>query len=572
MLALLVTAGHALAGFPFVWNVGSDNDSFMRIVEVRDLLGGQNWFDLRQVRMGLEGGFTMHWSRLVDAPLALLFLLGERLTGSAANAAAFAQVVWPTLMFAAALFLILRLARVLGGLQTRLPALVVGVSALYGVQVFRPGMIDHHNFQFVVLLGATLALLAARERPLWGAVAGAACALMLGIGMETAPHVAALCLFAGADFLFRGEKAAAGAAAFGLGLGFAGAAIMAGTVPWGSWNVVACDAFSLPQATLALTGGLGLALAATIPGRDRMAVRAAALVLLGAACAALLLWRFPECLADPYAGLDERLKRFWLGAVGEAQPAWRVAAQTPAAAAAAYVTPFIALVVLGHGLLREGVSRARLLVFLLLGVSFAVSLWQVRGMYIALPLAAVALAGFVARVRLGGRPLAMALAWIVSIDAAWAGAAALAFRPSIAATSAAGSVAAGTGNCEAMADYASLARQPPTRVLAVSNLGAAILAWTPHSVLAGPYHRNIEGNLAGLDAWMAEPDDARRMLEAEGAGLVAWCAGNSEADVMAAAPEGLAASLRDGRAPAWLEPVQETRQSPLKLFRIIPAR
>ncbi|MCO6049411.1 GtrA family protein [Mesorhizobium sp. RP14(2022)] len=571
LVSLLITGGHALAGFPSVWNVNGDNDSIMRIVEVRDWLNGQNWFDLQQYRMGLDGGFLMHWSRLVDAPIALLMLLGDVLTGSVPGGNAFAQIVWPTLMFGSALFLILRLARTLNEAETLLPALVIGASALHSVQVFRPGALDHHNLQFVMLLVAMLASIRVRERQMWGGLAGITCAIMLGIGMETAPHVAALCLFATIDFLWRGEKAAAGATAFGLGLAGASAAIMAGTVPYAAWTTVACDAFSLPQAGLAVAGGLGLALVASVPGRNRMAVRLGGLGAVGVVCAALLLWRFPECLADPYAGLDPRLRHFWLDSVGEAQPFWRLAARSPATAAGAYMTPLVALLVLGYGLMRDGISRTRLLVMLLLGVSFAVSLWQLRGSYVAIPLAAAVLAAFVARIRLRGQPILVAVAWIISIDAAWAGLARISFdraaSPSASSASAAPSV-----SCEDMADYAELARLPPTRVLAVSNLGSAILAWTPHAVLAGPYHRNIAGNLAGLEAWMAEPDTARAILQSNGVGLVAWCAGNVDSDVMAAFPNGLAALVRDGRMPDWLQPVQETPQSPLKLFRVIQRR
>src|SRR5690606_28265498 len=52
--------------------VGQDNDDIMRLVQVRDLLAGQGWFDLMQYRLGLEGGILMHWSRLVDLPIAAL--------------------------------------------------------------------------------------------------------------------------------------------------------------------------------------------------------------------------------------------------------------------------------------------------------------------------------------------------------------------------------------------------------------------------------------------------------------------------------------------------------------------
>ncbi len=52
--------------------VGPDNDDAMRLVEVRDLLNGQGWFDLMQYRLGPAPGTLMHWSRFVDLPIAAL--------------------------------------------------------------------------------------------------------------------------------------------------------------------------------------------------------------------------------------------------------------------------------------------------------------------------------------------------------------------------------------------------------------------------------------------------------------------------------------------------------------------
>src|SRR5688500_6254016 len=82
LLAALVFLGlHAAAGFPSLVDAGSDNDSLLRLVEVRDLIGGQAWFDLTQNRLGPDGGVTMHWSRLVDAPIAAVMLAASVLTG-----------------------------------------------------------------------------------------------------------------------------------------------------------------------------------------------------------------------------------------------------------------------------------------------------------------------------------------------------------------------------------------------------------------------------------------------------------------------------------------------------------
>src|ERR1700750_651476 len=81
LLATLVAfAVNAWAGLPELSNAGGDNDSLLRLVEGRDMLAGEGWFDLHQYRMGPEGGFVMHWSRLVDAPLAAIILLTRALT------------------------------------------------------------------------------------------------------------------------------------------------------------------------------------------------------------------------------------------------------------------------------------------------------------------------------------------------------------------------------------------------------------------------------------------------------------------------------------------------------------
>src|SRR4029079_4818561 len=47
-------------------------DDAMRLVQVRDLLAGQGWYDLTQYRLSPPEGVVMHWSRLIDVPIAFL--------------------------------------------------------------------------------------------------------------------------------------------------------------------------------------------------------------------------------------------------------------------------------------------------------------------------------------------------------------------------------------------------------------------------------------------------------------------------------------------------------------------
>jgi hypothetical protein len=51
-----------------------DPDDALRLVEVRDLLGGQSWFDVRSTGSCPEG-VARYWSRLVDIPLATGILI-----------------------------------------------------------------------------------------------------------------------------------------------------------------------------------------------------------------------------------------------------------------------------------------------------------------------------------------------------------------------------------------------------------------------------------------------------------------------------------------------------------------
>ena len=71
-----------------------DTDDAMRLVTVRDLLAGQGWFDNVQHRLNTPFGAEIHWSRLIDLPLAALLFLATQFVG-AQYALTAAGTVWP---------------------------------------------------------------------------------------------------------------------------------------------------------------------------------------------------------------------------------------------------------------------------------------------------------------------------------------------------------------------------------------------------------------------------------------------------------------------------------------------
>jgi len=63
------------------WFALPDTDDNLRISQVRALLAGQDWYDLRQHRLNPPEGANIHWSRLVDLPIAGLILLLKPFVG-----------------------------------------------------------------------------------------------------------------------------------------------------------------------------------------------------------------------------------------------------------------------------------------------------------------------------------------------------------------------------------------------------------------------------------------------------------------------------------------------------------
>lgn len=556
---------------------GDDNDSMLRLVEVRDLLAGQGWYDLVQHRMGPAGGFEMHWSRLVDAPIAALILLGQALglpPGTAETAAAF---LFPLLLALPALYAIIRIAVALGGGAATFPAAAIGTLALFFSGLFAPGMLDHHAPQAMLVLWLILLLGAAPLGAGTGAGAGAVAALMAGIGAETHPHVAAGALAAALIWLVGGDaRARAFAAAFGLVFAAGIAAIFVGTVPPAHFDRVVCDALSFGQAAPAVAGGLGLAFAALLtlagatPARRFAVLAAAALPALLAAA----LWARP-CLGDPLAGLDPLVRQWWLDHVEEARPLLQVLRANPAIGLGYAMTPLIALAVLGHGLWSgRPPRRAQAVILGALALGLAIAAVQVRGALITSLVAVAPLAAMVGRIRAHGGTTAKAqllllAGWLVSVNLVWA-LAGLSLDRIARPRPAPAPAAELPPSCLTSEALAALANEPPTTVFAISNLGSAILLHTPHHALAGPYHRNDASNRAVIEALIAPPEEGAAKVRATGATLIAWCAGNPESRFFARrAPGSLAAALQDGRPPAAFEPFGATT-GPVVLFRLAP--
>jgi hypothetical protein len=110
---------------------------------------------------------------------------------------------------------------------------------------------------------------------------------------------------------------------------------------------------------------------------------------------------------------------------------------------------------------------------------------------------------------------------------------------------------------------------PPGRVLSFVDLGPLILAQTPHSVLAAPYHRNGAGNTAAIDMLTGDDTVARQTLAQRRVDYVAICPGAPErVRYERVAPAGLGARLARGEVPDYLEALPGKPGAALRAFRV----
>jgi len=580
LLALAGTAFVTAIGLPGMDGPGIPNsDDLVRLVEVRDLLAGQNWFDLTQYRLGLEGGTLMHWSRLVDAPVAAIVAAGTWITGDTALAEWIARILWPALTLFVALMALMRACARTGNAAFRLPVAVIGTIAMWTIGAFSPGSLDHHNIEVALSLWL-LALLLPGSRPVLAhAFAGLVAVAMLAIGIEVMPYVAVAGALVALSWV-AGSLTAAEARAFGAAVAATAAAIFLATVAPANWAYDACDAFSAFHLLAGITGGLGLVAATALSGS--LAARAVAIIVLGAVFAGVVMALFPHCLENPLASLDPRLREFWLEGVVETRSLVDILRSDPFAIFGLYgmaATAFV-ITLLGVATGRFLPRRQAVVFAAFLAMGLAVTAFQQRGFIFAAAFAVLPMGFWLGRLRAAlpeKRGLAGSLrlvsAWAVSINLIWwlAGAQAARLFSDAPTLQERVNAASPRDYCYTPDLYTPLAAEPDGIVLGATDIGASLLSYTRHRAVAGPYHRNHAGNLFLIEVMLAAPDAAHAMLREKGVTLVADCINAADGkDFLRAAPDGFQAALRSDELPAWLQPVEATVGEPLVIYRVLP--
>jgi hypothetical protein len=559
--------------------VGPDNDDAMRLVEVRDFLAGQGWFDMMQYRLGLDGGTLMHWSRFIDLPIASLILF-FRMFLSPEGAEAAALTVWPLMLILPPMFFMGLAGRRIAGTEGMHFSLILTSLFVVISPRFVPGSIDHDNVQ-LGLVALTVAMLVDENyRPRNFAIAAIALAIQLGIGAETTPFVAVACMSVACLWAWKGEVFAPAARAFALTLTIAVSAAFLALVPPRLYSMVTCDNLSLGFYGITSAGCVGLLLSALFASRLSRPWRIAILAANGAFVLATTVALAPQCLRNPLADLDPMLVDFWLSRVVEAQSIFSIAHRQPDTLGAFYMTGLLAMLVCGYRILRRDRASLHAMLMALIAINWTITLVQVRGAEFANLLAIPPLALLLAELRRSymadTRNLRSALLYVVTmlaaVPAVWAVGGALASKGIVNGFAVAQPTKAEeSANCASKEALAPIARLEPGVVAAASNMGAPLLRFTPHRTLSGPYHRDPNGMLAELHIGLAEQQQAEALLRDAKVTIVAFCKGDPQVELVSErAPKGLYAQLSAGHVPAYLEPIPTPANSDVQFFRVKP--
>ena len=526
-----------------------DTDDVVRLQQIRDWIAGQRFGDLTQYRLGPPEGLAMHWSRLGDVVPAALIRLFSPLVGDR-TAELIAVTIWPAATFAAALYLVARIARRVAPQCGAVTAMIVAALAFPATTLFMPGRIDHHGLQIVLLLGS-VALALAPARYVRGVACGALMAASIAIGLETAPLLAVIGTAAVLEWIVAKPGSERRLAGLGAGL-LAGLAV--GYLAAGNgWSYPACDAFTAQAAGAAAILSFS-PLALTLIGRAVAGRRArgVAAMLVGAGATAAAVIESPGC-TSPYGQVDPVLVRLWLSQVQEAQGLLHAAPAT----AIGYVGLVAAGLIATLWQVRRESRTGWPLILALQATSLALAFVQLRGAYVGAILAAPALAAAIQAARAQGS---------VRLIAAWLASAGIVYPLAASALPRAprsGTAPRATCSPPMLAD--ALTGVPAGMVVAPIDVGAWGLAATPHHFAAAPYHRNDRGNLAMYAFFGGSPSAARTIATTWQVDYVTACRG--ELKTTPASPRSMARLLAAGTPPHWLRPLP-TQSPEILLFRV----
>lgn len=553
------------------WFALADTDDNMRIMQVRALMHGQDWYDLRQYRLDPPNGANIHWSHFVDLPIVGIILLAKPFFGGLV-AEKIAVALAPLIPLGIAMTGLGLTARRLVAPGAYLLAAAILLCFVTAMTMFMPLRIDHHGWQ-LALLTVILAGLADQAALRGGLTVGLASALSLVIGLETLPWLA----IAAAGIVLRwviASEQSSRMRGYGLALG---GGVALGFLAFSSRDnwVARCDALTPVWLSVMLLASALVFLAGSLRVENRgmrilFAVAAGGLV----ACFFALAW--PQCVGRPEQ-ITPELKRLWFNNISEVKPIYTRNWPTILSTSVLVIGLFGSFWALWKHRKEERGAAWATIALLSFGSGLLV-LWQARAAPSALMFSVTGATAIGWNILVRARSHSSMLVRVFGTFAAFLLVSGLAVQlvagrlpnPD-AAKPGMKRVNRANANCATIPSMRPIAVLPKATVLTFVDLGPRLITITHHDAIAGPYHRNGDAIIDIQRAFRGTPDDARNTARKHGASLLLICPNMSESTIYKSqAPKGFYMQLVGGKVPAWLEPVALPASSPFLLWRIRP--
>jgi hypothetical protein len=562
-LLILVTRGQIMTG------IGWDPDDQLRMVQLRDWLGGQSWFDTTQYRIGEPDSQPMHWPRWIELPLALVFLLLKPLLG-VATAETAAMVIVPLITLGVAMWLVARITELIFDRPIAILAATLTATAVPIVAQIRPMRVDHHGWQIVLALAALWTMFWPDKRK-GGIALGVALALWLLISLEGLPLSAAFIVLLVWRWVFQTEE---GVRLFWTLLSFLTASFLFYFGSQGNFNIVInyCDALS-PAHLLACTAGAAVILPAIKWLPANILLRVLSLAVAGVAALAIFCSLAPQCVGGAFNTMDPVVREYWLVNVLEGLPIWYQNGKTMVTLLGGSIIVGLASLIYIVRVRPGQIDRSNLFI---LGYAFlwalVLSLFVQRATAVAAAFALPFLAWAVHQAFVKARGISNVLTRIIATAAVviliMPGPLAVALFNSVSAEEIKAENNPENAMCRGDESLARLNALPRSNILAPFDFGPRILLLTPHSVLATSHHRNDQAMGDQIRIFTSAPDVTRGILEAHNIRYIVACDDEAELAIYAKKhPDGLWARLAEEKKPDWLQSVH-IRDNGLRIWRV----
>lgn len=586
--------------FQLAWNWGRivpvmtsgqlvGTDDFLRLHQIQNWMAGQGWYDISVHRMFPPNGADIHWSRLVDVPIAGLIWLFD-LVFETKIAIRITTILWPSALLAAVVVVLTLICDRLFKNYNRLLPMLFAVLCMSSIVQFLPGRIDHHNVQ-ILLFSLTILGLVNRDTGWGDYLMGFAMAFSISIGLDSAALFVIILAYLGYEWAIGHDINGRGLIKIALAIAVSTIVLFLLNFEPARYLDARCDANSIFYATaLMLLSGAFILLALTSGVLNRFVSRALVGSLAGIAAIAILLVLFPDCANGPYGAISDEAKVRWLEKVGEAMSLSDLLKKDPSSWIRTVGYVLVMLIAGLYVVLHPKHSSAKLVALYVILLACALgTILQIRvlrtGIYVSIPFCVIVADSSwraLEKRYADAKPIAYGLqfllvAVLVSATWSWVGTYFLgkSTKEQLAVSSSTSTVEveqtpeAGikrnvSRKCQADSDYLYLASLSPAIVMSDLYSTPAALVFSPHTFIAGPYHRNERGILDVMDFFETDTKTARALVDKYQLDYVSFCM-----NIVGTYPKAsVGGGIQKDDLPDWLEEISP-KNSPVKVLRVL---